>query len=129
MSKLIPRISIVLPNGASAEVRQSAPTKISQNDGVYQGDITILKVVTPNFSTPRTTTIRIYDKNGHLKYASSAIANNSTAASGNGTIYPAVPIPICDGDYVSAEPSGDPGGTGGTVTIDMEYKPDVFITL
>jgi hypothetical protein len=122
MSRKIDRISITLPNGATAEVGGASTTRISSNKGVHEGEITLLKVVTPNFTNTITTTIKIYDSNGALKYTSEALAENS-GASGR-VLYPPVPIPISEKEYVTATPSGDPGGTGGIVTIDMEYKPD-----
>ncbi len=127
MSKSIPRISITLPNGATAEVQQALPARISENTGVYQGDITLIKVVTPNFTNSITTIIKIYDKNGFLKFTSSALAENS--GTGGIPIWPTIPIPIEEREYVTATPSGDPGAGGGMVTIDIEYRPDIFIRL
>lgn len=120
MSKPIPRISITLPNGAVAEVGGASTTTISPNPGVHQGTICLLKVVTPNFTNPITTTIKIYDVNGAVKYTSAAFAENSGAG---GYAIP-VNIPIYSKEYVTATPSGDPGAGGGIVTIDMEFIPD-----
>ncbi len=125
MAKPIPRISITLPNGAAAEVRQSSPANISQpnNQGVHQGIIAMVKVVTPNFTNAVNTTVKIYDRNGILLWASGALSENSGAA---GYAIP-VNVPISSGEYVTAQPSGDPGAGGGVVTIDMDYIPDSFI--
>jgi hypothetical protein len=125
MAKQIPRISITLPNGAAAEVGGPTTTKISGNIGVCQGNIAMVKVVTPNFTNPVTTTIRIYDRNGILLWTSAALAEASTAT---GYAIP-VNIPISEKEYVTAQPSGDPGAGGGVVTIDMDYIPDNFMTL
>ena len=121
MSRPIPRISITLPNGASAAVGSAATTPLGTNKGVYQGTIALIKVVTPNFTNAITTTIRIYDANGILKYQTAALAENSGAA---GYCIP-VSIPIYAGEYVVAAPSDDPGAGGGIVTIDLEFVPDV----
>jgi len=120
MSQEIPTVSIVLPNGAAAEVGGSSTTKISPNKGIYQGTICLVKVVTPDFTNAVTTTVRLYDRNGILKYQSAALAEASGAS---GFAIP-VNIPIHYGEYVTAQPSGDPGAGGGTVTIDMEFIPD-----
>ena len=123
MAKAIPRISIVLPDGAAAEVRQSSPASISANVGVCQGILCSVKVVTPDFTNVVTTTIKIYDRNGILLWTSAALTENSGAA-GHVTY---VDIPLTYGEYVTATPSGDPGAGGGTVTIDMDYIPDHFM--
>lgn len=123
MAKIIPRISITLPNGAAAEVLQSSPAAISPNEGVYQGELCMVKVVTPNFTNTVTTIIRIYDRNGIKLWQSDPLPENSGA---KGYAIP-VDVPLTYGEKVSAQPSGDPGGTGGIVTIDMDYIPDHFI--
>ena len=123
MAKAIPRISIVLPNGANAEVRMSDPHSISANDGVYQGLLCMIKVVTPAFTANPTTLIKLYDRNGILLYTSAALAKGSGAAG----YALAVDIPLTHGEYITATPSIDPTGSGGTVTIDMDYIPDHFM--
>jgi len=124
MSKEIPRVSITLPNGATAEVTQSSPAAISNNDGVYQGTLCIVKVVTPAFTAnPCNTTIRLYDKNGILLWQSAALARASGTA---GYAIP-VSIPLSQKEYFTAQPSVDPTGSGGIVTIDSSYIPDTFI--
>lgn len=120
MAKAIPRVSITLPNGASAEVTSDP---ISRGVGVYQGLLCLVKVVTPNFTNPVTTTVRLYDRNGVLLAESEALSENSGAT---GYILPSN-IPLSYGEYLSAQPSGDPGAGGGIVTIDMDYIPDHFI--
>lgn len=123
MAKEIPRVSITLPNGASAEVRQSSPAQISENDGIYQGTICMIKVVTPNFTIAATTNVRLYDKNGILLWQSGALDEASGAA---GYAIP-VSLPVCQREYFTAQPSVDPGAGGGIVTIDTEYIPDTFV--
>lgn len=122
MAKAIPRISITLPDGGVAAVRQSDPHSISANVGVYQGILCTVKVVTPNFANPITVLVKIYDRNGILLWTSAALAENSTAT-GHITY---VDIPLVYGEYVTVTPSGDPGGDG-IVTIDMDYIPDHFM--
>lgn len=122
MAKAIPRISITFPNTLDAEVRQSDPHSISANAGVYQGILCSVKVVTPNFANPITTTIKLYDRNGILLWTSAALAENSTAT-GRVTY---VDIPLTYGEYFTGTPSGDPGANG-TITIDCDYIPDHFL--
>lgn len=117
MPKPTPQISITLPNGANAEVSGGT---ISKNPGVIQGLACILKVVTPNFTNNVTTTVRIYDQNGILLYASPALSRNSGAA---GHAVP-INVPLYSKEVVKAQPSADPGGTGGAVTINIDYIPD-----
>lgn len=127
MSKSIPRISVTLPNGATAEVL-SNPISMAGNTGVYQGSIILLKVVTPNFTNAITVKVAIYDTNGVQKYLSDPLAENS-GASGR-AIYPPWPgIPIESGEYIGVTPSGDPGAGGGIVTVDMEYLPDAHMRI
>ncbi len=123
MSKSITRVSVVVPNGAGAGVA-IAGLAISRNTGVHQGDIILFKIVTPNFTLPITCVVSLLDKNGVPKWTSDALAENITHA-----IYPAVGVPIESSEYFTVTPSADPTGTGGTVTIDAEYRPDVFINL
>jgi len=124
MAKIIPRISIILPNGASAEVRQSNPASISANTGRCQGMLCMVKIVTPDFTNNVTTLVRLYDRNGILLAESEPLDKNSGAA---GYVLPSS-IPITYGEYVTAQPSGDPGSDG-TVTVDMDYIPDHFMEL
>jgi hypothetical protein len=122
MAKEIPRVSITMPNGATAEVRQSSPAEISNNDGVYQGIMCMIKIVVPTLVASPTLTVRFYDKNGILLWQSGALAKNSGAA---GYAIP-VSLPICQREYFTAQPSIDPGATW-LVTIDADYIPDVFV--
>ena len=125
MSKSIPRISVVCPNGGTTEVL-SRTISLAGNTGVYQGLICAIKIVTPNFTNTITVTVSIYDKNGIKKWTQASIAENSGAT---GTCYypPWPGVPVESGEYIGVLPSGDPGGTGGTVTIDMEFIPDPFM--
>jgi len=122
MAKIIPRISIAFTSTGTSEVRQADPHSISANEGRCQGLLCLVKVVTPNFTNPINTVVRIYDRNGILLAESEPLAENSGAA---GYVIPAN-IPLTYGEYVTAEPSGA-AGAAATVTIDMDYVPDHFM--
>jgi len=125
MAKEIPRVSITLPDGGVVAVRQTLPPQISENEGVYQGTLSMIKIVTPDFTNPVTTNVCLYDKNGVLLWQSGALAEASGVA---GYAIP-VSIPLSQREYFTATPSGDPGAGGGIVTIDCSYIPDVFVRL
>lgn len=122
MARAISQVSIVLPSGATAEVKGPA---ISPNKGIHSGLLALVKVVTPTFTNNITVTIKMYDRNGILLWTSAALAETS------GTTGYALPvsIPINLQEYFSATPSGDPGSGGGTVTINADYIPDHYIPL
>lgn len=123
MSKEIPRQTFTVPAGATAEV---IGDPISLNEGVYQGQLTLLKVVVPNFTAAATITIKLYDRNDLLKYTSSAISKN-TGAAGSAVLL-TTPVPLFYGEYFSVTPSIDPVSSG-SVTIDAEYTPDARVTV
>jgi hypothetical protein len=127
MAKNLDTLSVVVPNGSSSPVKSGL---ISQNSGVHNGLIELIKVNVPNFTAAITITLALYDTNGILKWSLAAIAKNAIA-----TIIPSVTlgavtypwkIPICGKEYWQVTPSGDPTGSGGTVVIDAEYSPDAF---
>lgn len=118
MAKQISRQSITCAATGTTEVAGSA---ISANKGVISGILCMVKVVTPNVNSI-TFTIRLYDRNAVLLWASAALAENSGAP---GYAIP-VNIPLTEKEYFSAQASGTVGA-GGTVTIDADYLPDLAL--
>jgi hypothetical protein len=122
MAKAITRVSITIGAAVGVETRQSLPAEISLNEGVVQGMLCSIKVVTPNFTNVITSLVKLYDRNGVLMWSSAALAENSGAAG----YFHSVSLPLTYGEYFTVTPSGVPGGAGGIVTCDCDYYPDSF---
>lgn len=120
MAENINRISITLPNGATAAVGSQATTPLRSGKGNCKGVLIMVKVVTPSFTNNVTTLVKLYDANGIMLWQSAALARGSGAPG-----YPSpVFIGLTYGEYFTATPSGDPGAGGGIVTIDCDYIRD-----
>lgn len=85
-----------------------------------EGWVGYATVVVPNFTNSITVTVTVKDKDGNTVWTKGTIAKNATAVYGNGP--DAVSngkFPIQYGYTVEAVLSGNAGGTGGTVIVNL----------
>ena len=104
--------AITLPNGASAEVKASniPLNMIVKNIAVRTGDAT----------NAITYTLKIYDDNSTIHCNVAGIADNAKTMLHSGLAAPDFPEFCINGTcQVGITPSGDPGGTGVSVNVDI----------
>lgn len=70
-----------------------------------------IKIKVPNFTNDVTTEIKVYDPDGDVIYTKSGIARNTI------TVEESKTLPLHPKCKITAELSGDAGGSGGTVLL------------
>jgi hypothetical protein len=120
MAKQVPRI--VLPFTASSLTATSL--KISQNAGVFFGDVICLYVGIPVWTNNPSATVTLYNKDGIALMSQGALVK-----SGSGiyyyTIYPTEEAPLVEQETATVVLDGV-SGLIGSVTVDIVYRPDAF---
>jgi hypothetical protein len=114
MAKRVPLISLTF--GAADTTKESG--RISENESVYQGKCTHIKLVIPAFTNNPTLTIEILDSDGDVIFCQAAIADGQTSVIADKS------IPLIEREKVRVTLSGAPGGTGGVVTVRLYYLPE-----
>ncbi len=113
MAKNVPRVTLTF---AAAETEDTCD-KISQNEGVYQGQACLLYVAVGNSTAVVTLTLSLKDKNGSVLWTSAALAKNA-----NYSI--PVDLPLVEQETIYGLLSDVPGEGGLSATIDMSFIPD-----
>ncbi len=122
MAKQVPRITLSF----DADDLTKTSGKISMNAGVYQGEILCLYVGIPNWTNNPTGILDVYNKDGINIFEQTGIVK-----SGGATHYYTyymnnrdIIAPLIQQETVKFTLDGAAGGTGGSVTIDIVYRPD-----
>jgi hypothetical protein len=96
-------------------------SKISFNEGVYQGVCFFAKIITPDYPNNVTINVSIYDAVSDKIFSFADLVKNATH------IFSDLQIPLVEREYFEVELSGVPGGNPGDmwpICITLYYTSD-----
>lgn len=96
--------------------------KISNNTGVYQGQMVGWKVKANTPSNNISYTLKIKDRDGDVIYTSAG-SHPRTAT----TVVMGLNVPIIEREIINILPSGDPGATSLIALVTLYFNPDADI--